>query len=180
MSADFNIAVDFVLKHEGGYSNHTNDPGGPTNFGISLRLLEQQGIDIDGDGDIDIDDIKGVTKTRAKEIYKELWWDKYHYENIESTEIAKKVFDVAVNAGASRAHKITQRAINRITSGSLAVDGVLGPKTLSAINRIITRGNYLNLYQAIQKEQELFYIDISDKNIKLRSFIRGWLARAKQ
>lgn len=180
MIADFNKSVEFVLKHEGGFSNHPNDPGGATNFGISLRLLEQQGIDIDGDGDIDIDDIKGVTKVKAKEIYKELWWDKYRYERIESTDIAKKVFDIAVNAGAVRSHKITQRAVNRIRNGLLFVDGKLGTKSFAAINGIIARGLYLNLYKAIQKEQELFYIDIANKNKKLQVFLTGWLNRAKQ
>jgi hypothetical protein len=36
---NFNQAVEIILKHEGGYNNREDDPGGETNFGISKRCL---------------------------------------------------------------------------------------------------------------------------------------------
>lgn len=32
----FDTALARLLAHEGGYSNHPSDPGGPTNYGITL------------------------------------------------------------------------------------------------------------------------------------------------
>ena len=37
MSA-FELAIPIVLKHEGGFADNPADPGGATNFGISLRF----------------------------------------------------------------------------------------------------------------------------------------------
>jgi len=37
MKNNFNDCLNRVLKDEGGYSNHPADPGGPTNYGITLR-----------------------------------------------------------------------------------------------------------------------------------------------
>jgi len=55
----FNFSISAILKHEGGYSNHPSDSGGPTNYGISFRLLKDMAIDINHDDKIDFDDIKG-------------------------------------------------------------------------------------------------------------------------
>ena len=46
---NFEKAHEFTSRWEGGYVNHAADPGGATNFGISLRFLKSQGLDI---GDI--------------------------------------------------------------------------------------------------------------------------------
>ena len=47
----FEKAVEKVLEHEGGYVDHKADPGGATNYGISLRFVKQStGIDLDVDG----------------------------------------------------------------------------------------------------------------------------------
>ena len=37
-AASYDEALRRVLVHEGGYSNHPSDPGGPTNFGINCGL----------------------------------------------------------------------------------------------------------------------------------------------
>jgi lysozyme family protein len=35
-ASTYDDALRRLLVHEGGYSNHPSDPGGPTNFGITL------------------------------------------------------------------------------------------------------------------------------------------------
>ncbi|MBI5343968.1 MAG: hypothetical protein HZB83_01285, partial [Deltaproteobacteria bacterium] len=41
---NFERAIAFVLRHEGGYANDPRDPGGETNFGISKRAYPMLNI----------------------------------------------------------------------------------------------------------------------------------------
>lgn len=173
----FNSAVAVVLEHEGRFSDDKNDPGGATDYGISLRFLKTYGIDINDDGQINIMDIKSLTKDKAKQIFKQYWWDKFHYEAINSLYIATKVFDMAVNMGASQAHKLVQRACNQC-GHNLVVDGILGGKSLGAINEISLHGREEDLKYEIQDEQKWFYEHIAEANPKLKVFLKGWLRRA--
>ena len=38
VASNYDASLARVLKHEGGYTNHPSDPGGPTNFGITILL----------------------------------------------------------------------------------------------------------------------------------------------
>ena len=65
---NFGGGIRQVLIHEGGYSDHPNDAGGVTKFGISLRYLRDAGHalgDVDRDGDIDADDIRALDRDGA-------------------------------------------------------------------------------------------------------------------
>ncbi len=176
----FEYAVDFVLKHEGRYSNHPLDRGGPTNYGLSLAFLKKSGLDIDYDGDIDIEDVKALDEDEAKEIYYREWWDKYHYYTFNDVNIAKKVFDMAVNMGAMQAHKLLQRALNRRFQKSLTVDGILGPKTFRASNEVINTGLGKYLYTELQEIGAEFYVKLGAEKPHLQAFLRGWLNRANE
>lgn len=99
MSDKFNRAVELLLKHEGGYVNHPNDPGGETNFGISKRTYPHL-------------DIKNLTKEQAIALYKLDWWDKYGFEYLEDEQLVAKYFDLAVNMGFSAANKLYLAAMN--------------------------------------------------------------------
>src|SRR4029450_11832092 len=46
-AANYDESLKRLLVHEGGYSNHPSDPGGPTNFGITLHDYRTY-IDPDG------------------------------------------------------------------------------------------------------------------------------------
>lgn len=78
--ASFNKPHAFTAKWEGGYCNDPDDPGGATNYGISLRWLKSLGLnqgDIDRDGDIDASDIRALSKEQAAALFKEKFWDAY-------------------------------------------------------------------------------------------------------
>ncbi len=176
-SGRYDAACNVVLEHEGLFTNNPADPGGATNYGISLRFLKSYGIDINDDGQINLMDIKSLTKEEAKAIYKKYWWDKFHYEAINSFYIATKIFDMAVNMGASQAHKLVQRACSFV-GHNLKVDGILGAKSLGAINEICLHNREEDLRYEIQEEQKWFYEHLVDDHPKLKVFLKGWLNRA--
>lgn len=170
----FENAVEFVLKHEGLLSDHPADPGGITKYGVSLRFLQLAGYDINCDGNIDRNDALAMDKDKAKLIYKKEWWDKYDYNRIEALSIAKKVFDFAVNMGATASHKLLQRSVNALKTQKLIVDGILGPKTIEATNTCPDG----HLLEEIKEQAERKYRAIVDHNPELSVFLKGWLKRA--
>lgn len=162
-----------TLRREGGYVNDPNDPGGNTNFGVSLRWLKGQGLLVQ---ELETEDhtqdvvavIKTMTQVQAKDIYKQFWWDRYNYTAVLGQMIAGKIFDTAVNVGATRSHKFLQASLGMVQ------DGVLGPATLKAVNTT----NNIAAYSAFQKQQAAFYQALVDHNPALGKFLAGWLNRA--
>lgn len=180
--ADFDPAIAVVLSHEGGYVDHPNDPGGATNHGVSLRWLLQQFVvegldpadfDFDGDGDVDAQDIRLMPREAAIEAYRQKWWNKYGYHQITDQAIATRMFSFSVNTGARQAHKFIQRAC-RACGWDLVDDGMLGPKSLAAINTIDPQ----QLLPALRSEAAGFYRGLVMKEKGFKAFLTGWLRRA--
>lgn len=172
--AEFINAIGFVLEHEGGFVDHPHDPGGATNYGISLRFLKRQGLDVNLDGDINVEDIEHLTMEQAADIYQEHWWARNRYSMIENQRVATKIFDLAVNMGSRQAHKLLQRAVNE-NGYDLDDDGVIGSKTLYAVDNVDPE----DLLYSLIKQAETFYRTLVEKNPKFSSFINGWLRRAR-
>jgi lysozyme family protein len=180
--SSFDLAIPIILKHEGGYVNHPKDPGGATNFGISLRFLEKVGDldndgwldgDLDHDGDVDIDDIRAMTETQAKSFYFDHFWDNNQYHLISSQSLATKVFDMTVNMGSRQSHKLLQRTL-RAFGRPLNDDGIIGKKSLFAINQT----DPYCLLAAYKCQCEGFYrLLVAEKPQTRSDFIDGWLNR---
>jgi lysozyme family protein len=184
MFSSFDEAVKTVLKHEGGYVNDPHDPGGATNYGISLRFLKATGDlevgDVDHDGDIDQKDIACMTPAEAERIYRKYWWDRYDYEAVPDQEVATKIFDMAVNMGPAEAHRIVQRAVNAVASATLAVDGIFGPGTREALSEAIERFGGERVLAALRERQKDFYVDLVARKPDLGRYLAGWLTRAAE
>lgn len=171
-------AFNKTLEHEGGFVNHPNDPGGATKFGISLRFLKDNKIDINEDGNFDILDILALDVEGAQEIYYTYFWKKYRCDEIISHDIAAKYFDCCVNMGGRQAGRILQRAVNKMTRDALSVDGIVGFLTLTAANDLIKSGQDGVLLNQIRKQCKDFYDLIIKQNPKFKVFQRGWYRRA--
>ena len=155
MQNRFDIIIVKTLKHEGGYVWRDDDPGGETNYGISK-------------GSYPSIDIKNLTKAQAIEIYRRDYWEKPKINMIKDDDLAAKVFDIGVNVGTTRAVRFLQTAINFL-GAKLATDGVLGPKTLSAVNGHSNPKAVLTVF----KEQVRAHYLRQNKP----QFITGWLRR---
>lgn len=170
----WDYAISIVLQMEGGYSDDKIDPGGETNYGISLRYLESIGEDIDKDGEVNGKDIKAMTKEEAIIIYRNFWWNKYGYNNILDLDLATKIFSLSVNMGALRAHKLMQISINRMNDKALTVDGRFGQKTINAANSL----NPHLLLDELKLNAAHYYINLIADKPKLSKYTLGWMRRA--
>lgn len=177
-SKRFETAVAVILKHEGGLSNNPNDPGGITNFGISLRWLKSAGLDINCDGVIDAKDIEIINSTEADKLYYKYWWTPNHYEAINNLDVAIKLFDMAVNMGNQTSTKIAQNAVNSFIEIPIVVDGILGSATFSAINGLTNEDKGCVLLHKIRVLQINHYQSIVATHPVLRGFLNGWINRA--
>ena len=113
---NFDQAFTKLLGHEGGFSNHPDDKGGATMYGVTEQVARQNGY---------AGPMKDMTLKYAKVIYRRLYWDAVRADELPE-EVRFSVFDAAVNSGTSRAIKWLQQAV------SIEDDGVLGSVTLAA------------------------------------------------
>jgi lysozyme family protein len=171
----FELAIPVILKHEGGWVNNPADPGGETNFGISMLMVKREGMTPAqlGIPDFNPGSMKLMKVEAAKDIYRKLFWDKPGYDRINDQLVATKIFDCAVNCGPGRAHKMAQKAANRLGAG-LGVDGNLGPLSIAAINAC----DPAQFLQAMAAEMLLYYQGIVAKNPSLGVFLKNWTHRA--
>lgn len=178
MHANFTLAQQFTSQWEGGLTDHPSDPGGITNFGVSLRWLRSLGYslgDVDGDGDIDADDVRALTPALAAKLFKAKFWDAYNLSSLPQLT-ATLHYDCMVNTGPKQATLIAQRACNSLVGPygvKLDVDGVLGPKTRNflALHATVT------LADAMIERRKGFYRDLVVKRPDLAPFERGWINR---
>lgn len=165
--AKFELAIPRILKWEGGYVNHPNDPGGETNMGITDRLdgRVDHMVDVDGDDYPDVN-IKDLTVDQAKEIYKREFWDKMLGDFIESQALAEIIFDGFVNCG-KNGIRLLQDILN------VEVDGYFGPRTLQVLNLCDER----TVYHKYKQARIDYYNNLADKKPALEVFRKGWLNR---
>jgi len=157
MSSDlFQEAVEVVLAHEGGLVDDPRDPGGLTHWGISKRSYPHL-------------DIAALTREEAIDIYRRDWWDRYGYHRVKRPLIAVKLLDLAVNMGHPAAVTCLQRALRACGQAHILDDGVLGPKTLDALDYV----SETVCRAAFRSEAAGHYRQLNN-----RTYLAGWLNRA--
>jgi Putative secretion activating protein len=164
--ADINKLVPLIFKWEGDWSNNKNDKGGATNMGITLSTWKSQGYDKDRDGDIDINDLKLVTKQDVIEILRKNYWNRWRADQIQNQSIANLLVDWIWNSGV-HGIKIPQKVLG------VTVDGLVGNKTIDAINK----SNPEVLFNKLKQARREFFIQITRNDKTQLMFLKGWLNR---
>jgi lysozyme family protein len=118
---NFDKCLELMLKHEGGYVNHPQDPGGMTNLGVTRRVWEEW-----LGRPVSEKEMRNLTPTMVKPLYKRKYWDAVRADDLVSG-VDYAVFDVAVNSGPGRAIKFLQSCVG------VTADGGFGPRTLAAV-----------------------------------------------
>ncbi len=165
--AQCEILLPFILRWEGGFVNDPNDRGGATNKGVTLTTWRNVGYDKDGDGDIDVTDLKQLTDEDVmSRVLKPHYWDRWRADEITSQSVANMLVDWVWCSGAYGI-KIPQRILN------VKIDGIVGAKTLSAVNSRDPR----ELFDELRNEREEFLRRIVKNNPTQKKFLRGWINR---
>ena len=164
--ADAQKLDPFILSREGGYVNDPDDVGGATNKGITIATWRLHGCDNDGDGDIADADQRIITNEQWMEIFKCQYWDRWKADEIENQSIANIVVDWV---WASGVHGIKQ--VQKILG--VEVDGIVGRKTLAALNSRPADP----LFHQIQAARIAFVENIVRRKPSQRKFLRGWKNR---
>lgn len=150
----FERAIAVVIDMEtggdpaGGYTNDPRDPGGETRWGISKRSFPRE-------------DIKTLSRAKAVELYRANYWEPLRPDELPIS-LAIVLFDTAVNQGVATAVRLLQKACG------VAQDGVMGPNTIAAANRM------KDSVARFSAERAIRYASTANFDV----YARGWLRRA--
>lgn len=178
VSDKFRRCHAFVARWEGGYTDDKNDAGGVTNYGVSKRFLEDLarrepvrvamlGIDIP----VTKRTIRELTKDQAMRLFHDEFWKPLRCDELPMP-VALCLYDMAVNHGGFGAVRICQKACNDAGYG-LAVDGIIGPKTIKALCGMSRVAGLTT----IAAERQRYYDDIVRRKPSQEDFINGWTNR---
>ena len=122
-AGNFEACLKFTLQFEGGFVNDPDDPGGPTNLGVTQATLSaflgRQAT---------IAEVKALTPDKVAPIYRLRFWDNVQGDQLP-LGIDLAVFDFGVHSGPSCGAMSLQRVLK------LADDGKIGPVTIAAAKK---------------------------------------------
>ncbi len=168
----FKECLKFVLKWEGGYTNHPLDPGGATNKGITQRVYNAYLQSKKKSPR----DVRYITDEEVEEIY----YTRYFIPSCAPQlppPLDLVVFDTAVNMGVKTSSILLQKTLKELGYYNLAIDGIIGEMTKSALKKAIEEKGMQVIVQKYIQLRNLRYHEIASKNPKLRVFLKGWLNR---
>ena len=167
----FDQAYNNLKEREGGYTTGKNQKKDePTNMGIKQSTLDKYSAKYpDKNFPQDVKDLK---EYQAKEIYKIEYWTNTKIPQIENDRIRNAVFDMNVMGGAG---KVVQRALNSFSDANLKVDGVIGSKTIEAINSI--PDTKISNFISVIKSERINYLKTTDN---WETSKNGWIYRTNK
>ncbi len=118
-ASTYDEALRRLLVHEGGYTNHPSDPGGPTNYGITIYDYRKY-----VKPDATAADVRAMSVDEAKAIYRKRYWDAQRCNELPAG-VDYSIFDYGVNSGVGRSGKVLRRVVGLPDSTHVVTDEVL-------------------------------------------------------
>ena len=163
--ADYKKLIPHILKWEGGFANDPADLGGATCKGVTLATYEAY-CRKKGYPRPTIERLRNMPQSQWEEIFKTMYWDRWKADSIRSQSVANMLVDWLWGSGVY-AIKIPQRMLG------VAVDGIVGSKTIEAVNKRAPR----EFFDTLKKERADYYERICISRPANRKFLKGWLNR---
>lgn len=162
-----------VIYLEGGYSNHPNDPGGATKYGITEKVARKH--DYEGD-------MKDLPKSTAIEIYYEDYILKPGFEPMVtiSPAVLEEIVDTGVNTGTGRVSRWFQESLNSLSRGGkdypmILVDGKIGNQTINTYRSLVQVRGKVKACELMIKTMDIkqghHYLSLT----RLSPFTVGWV-----
>ncbi len=175
----FNYAHAHVAKVEGKLSDHKNDPGGITKYGISLAFLEDYSKTANGRKvltklkiyNVGRESIIKMTSEQSKNIMYNAFWLSTKIANLPPL-LAIIAYDFAVNSGSYYSCRLIQRAIGA------KVDGIIGNETITKANNL-SQLEQKKVAKFMLEERVRFYQNLAKSKPKFSVFLKGWLSRVE-
>lgn len=166
--ANFEDAFERALIAEGGYKLHNvvGDTGGLTYAGIARNKNPQW------PGWAFIDRGETPPSSMVRDFYQAGWWNPLRGDDIKDVQVAYTLYSFATNSSAYGAPK-TAVKLAQIVVGTTP-DGVLGPKTLAAINAMDPE-LFLAKYALARIAR---YAEIVNRDRSQLKFLLGWTLRS--
>ncbi len=160
----FERALAHVLEMEGGWTEDQYDPGGPTNFGITLATLAaHRGLALDANSFAALrQQLREISSSEVRTIYLARYWTPSRAAAL-APAVGLMHFDAAVNHGVGAAARMLQQAVG------VDIDGEIGPATLAACAATPAA----TILQRYADERRARYRALGH----FWRFGRGWLAR---
>ena len=161
----FDICLDEVLRHEGGFADHPSDPGGATNLGITHKTLARW-RHVSPWWKLPKSAVMDLQRAEAARIYRASYWDRIKGGQLP-VGLDLALFDLAVNSGPDRAIRMLQAELD------VAADGQIGPLTLEAADTYAARKGLGPLIGALCDRRLRFLNRLPTFTV----FGKGWTAR---
>lgn len=170
------VALAMILSTiaiEGGYVNHSSDPGGETNMGVTKVTARQHGY---------VGPMRTLPRETAEGIYYDSYIVKPGLEPLIAIDapVTEELYDTGVNMGTTKPARWFEQSINEECGSRLAVDGRVGPGVIAAYKACQARLGAARLcvgtLNSLDAKQRAEYERLVRVNPKLRVFLRGWIA----
>lgn len=162
---DLDQALGYLLEEEGGWSDHPNDRGGKTMWGVTQATYNAYRKKTGKPSQ----SVKLITKEECRELYRSEYWNAAGCDKLP-WPISYITFDAAVNSGASRSLRWTQAGLG------MKADGIVGPQTVSAAKAVIDSSDGSKIL-AILDQRVQFLTALVKKDTTQLVFLLGWWRR---
>lgn len=161
---DFDDAFALLIGNEGKFTDNPQDSGNWTTGKCRQGQLKGTKYGISAASYPELD-ICNLTLEQAKNIYQRDFWYLLNIDRMPEN-IRFDLFDLAVNCGKTKAKQILQKALD------VKVDGIIGPKTLAALEKADPQW----LDKRLSAYRLLYLCDLKS----FKNFGRGWVRRVAQ
>lgn len=155
----------FAQARKTGFANDPDDSGGATMCGITIgtykAYCKKKGYAVPT-----VSMLRNITYAQWRDVLKTFFWDKWLADQIQSQPLANILVDW-VWASGTNGIKIPQSILG------VTQDGIVGPKTLAALNGRDPK----RLFDKIHDARIKFVDDIVARKPNQKKFIKGWKRR---
>jgi lysozyme family protein len=177
--ASIDDLIEMLLRREGGFVDHPDDRGGPTNFGITQATARAAGYAAA---------MRDLPRSTAADIYRKRYWLATGFDRVNALapRIAAELFDTGVNMGPAVATGFLQRALNALNRRErdwpdIPHSRTIDTATLAALKAMLqTRGKAGEtvLLRALEALQGARYIELAEARPANESFVYGEFHRS--